>query len=104
MRNNNKKLPVLVHFYGGVFNFGSGSNRQIANMVGCSAEPFIGVSFNYRVGAFGFLPSRLTAKKKLFNLGLKDQALLLEWVQGNIAEFKGDPNDVTLMSISAGAH
>ena len=103
-RPKGKKLPVLVHIYGGAFNFGAGHSRQVSNMVGWSTEPFIGVSFNYRVGAFGFLPSSLTAKEGLLNAGLKDQALLLEWVQENIAEFGGDPENVTLMGNSAGAH
>ena len=99
-----QKLPVLVHIYGGSFNFGFGSSRQISNLVSWSEEPFIGISFNYRVNAFGFLPSRLTAREGLLNVGLKDQALLLEWVQENIAAFGGNPNDVTLMGNSAGAH
>jgi acetylcholinesterase len=103
-RPKGEKLPVLVHIYGGAFNFGAGNSRQVSNMVAWSEEPFIGVSFNYRVGAFGFLPSSLTAKEGLLNAGLKDQALLLEWVQENIAEFGGDPDDVTLMGNSAGAH
>lgn len=99
-----KKLPVLIHIYGGAFNFGAGHTRSISNMIAWSAEPFIGVTFNYRVGALGFLPSSLTAKEGLLNAGLKDQALLLQWVQENIAEFGGDPEDVTLMGNSAGAH
>lgn len=103
-RTEGKKLPVLVHIYGGSFNFGWDRTRQVSNMVAWSTEPFIGISFNYRVGALGFLPSNLTAKEGLLNAGLKDQALLLEWVQENIAEFGGDPNDVTLMGSSAGAH
>lgn len=73
-------------------------------MVAWSEEPFIAVAFNYRLGAFGFLPSKLAQKEGLLNAGLKDQALLLQWVQDNIAEFGGDPNDVTLMGSSAGAH
>ena len=64
----------------------------------------IGVSFNYRVGAFGFLPSKLMAKEGLLNVGLKDQELLLKWVKDNIAAFGGDPDDVTIMGSSAGAH
>jgi carboxylesterase type B len=103
-RPRGKNLPVLVHFFGGSHNFGSGKTRQISNMVGWSTEPFIGLSFNHRVGALGFLASSLMTKEGLLNIGLKDQALLLEWVQENIAEFGGDPNDVTLMGVSAGAH
>lgn len=104
VRPPGRKLPVLVHIYGGAFNFGSARDRNLANMVAWSIEPFIAVGFNYRVGALGFLPSKLTQREGLLNAGLKDQALLLQWVQDNIAEFGGDPKDVTLMGQSAGAH
>lgn len=99
-----KLLPVLISIHGGAFNFGTGSDRDVASLLGWSAEPFVGVSFNYRVGAFGFLPCEFSAKNGLLNVGLKDQALLLEWVQQNIHEFGGDKNKVTLLGVSAGAH
>jgi acetylcholinesterase len=103
-RDPDKLLPVLVYFHGGAFNFGAGQNRAIDHMVAWSAEPMLGLSFNYRVGAFGFLPSRLTARERLLNVGLKDQRCLLEWVQENVAAFGGDPDNVTIMGSSAGAH
>jgi acetylcholinesterase len=89
-RDTKKKLPVLVYFHGGAFNSGYGHGRQISNLVAWSAEPMLGLSFNYRVGAFGFLPSKLAAKEGILNIGLKDQVLLLQWVQENIAAFGGD--------------
>ena len=78
--------------------------HNTASMVAWSAEPFIGVSFNYRIGAPGFLNSALTANEGLLNLGLHDQVLLLQWVNENIAAFGGDPDNITLMGLSAGAH
>jgi acetylcholinesterase len=104
VRASDKKLPVLVDVHGGAFNFGSGKDKPMGNMIAWSEEPFIGVTFNYRLGAFGFLPSKLTEKEGLLNLGLKDQWLLFEWVRDNIAEFGGDPDDVTLTGQSAGGH
>lgn len=56
------------------------------------------------VGALGFLPSTLTAEEGLLNLGLRDQILLFHWVQENIEAFGGDPSQVTLFGLSAGAH
>jgi acetylcholinesterase len=103
-RPKDKKLPVLIHIYGGSFNFGAGFGRNVGNMVAWSAEPFIGVSFNYRIGALGFLSSKIAQEEGLLNAGLKDQVLLLEWVQQNIEHFGGDAGDVTLMGQSAGAH
>ncbi|RDW82155.1 hypothetical protein BP6252_03267 [Coleophoma cylindrospora] len=98
-RDTSQKLPVVIHVHGGSFNFGSGPARDIASLVAWSSEPMLGITFNYRLGAFGFLPLDGS-----LNLGLKDQALLLEWVQENVAAFGGDPDNVTLMGISAGAH
>jgi acetylcholinesterase len=104
IRDESRKLPVLVYLHGGAFNFGAGNARQIPHLVAWSAEPMIGISFNYRVGAFGFLPSTFMEGERLLNVGLKDQALLFEWVQQNIAAFGGDPDNVTIMGSSAGAH
>ncbi|PVH80772.1 alpha/beta-hydrolase [Cadophora sp. DSE1049] len=104
-RNPAEKLPVAVHIHGGAFNGGIGdSSWQLSHFMAWSAEPMIAISFSYRVGALGFLPSKIMAKEGLLNAGLKDQELLLEWVQENIAAFGGDPDNVTIMGSSAGAH
>jgi acetylcholinesterase len=99
-----KKVPVMVYVHGGAFNRGTAKMHNTASMVGWSTEPFVAVSFNYRIGALGFLNSELTHKEGLLNLGLWDQVLLLEWVRDNIAAFGGDAGDVTLVGLSAGAH
>ncbi|KAM0813053.1 putative Carboxylic ester hydrolase [Seiridium cardinale] len=99
-----KLLPVAIYIHGGAFNRGSASMHNTASMVGWSAAPFIAVSFNYRIGALGFLPSKLSQKEGILNLGLKDQILLFHWVQENIKSFGGDPKNVTLIGLSAGAH
>ncbi|CZS99464.1 related to cholinesterase [Rhynchosporium agropyri] len=100
-----RKLPVVVYIHGGAYNGGIGDSPwQLSHFAAWSAEPMIAVSFSYRVGALGFLPSKFMATEGLLNAGLKDQELLLEWVQENIAAFGGDPENVTLMGVSAGAH
>lgn len=98
------KLPVAIYVHGGAFNRGSASMHNTASMVAWSESPFIGVSFGYRIGALGFLPSTLSKKEGLLNLGLRDQVLLFEWVQENIGKFGGDAGNVTLFGLSAGAH
>ncbi|KAE8847515.1 hypothetical protein HRS9122_04422 [Pyrenophora teres f. teres] len=97
-------LPVMVYFHGGAFNRGNAAMHNTASMVGWSEAPFIGVSFGYRIGALGFLPSKMSAEEGALNLGLKDQICLLDWVEENIHHFGGDKNNVTLMGLSAGAH
>ncbi|KAJ6160464.1 hypothetical protein N7470_003860 [Penicillium chermesinum] len=98
------KLPVAIYVHGGAFNRGAAATHNTASMVAWSEEPFIGVSFGYRVGALGFLPSTLSKTEGLLNLGLRDQIQLFEWVQENIGAFGGDVDNVTLFGLSAGAH
>ena len=102
--SSSSKLPVGIYIHGGAFNRGTSKMHDSASMVGWSDEPFIIVSFNYRIGALGFLNSALTEKEGILNVGLKDQILLMEWVQDNIETFGGDPDNVTLLGLSAGAH
>ncbi|KAG2421343.1 hypothetical protein HFD88_005317 [Aspergillus terreus] len=98
------KLPVAIYVHGGAYNRGTAAMHNTASMVGWSDKPFIGATFNYRIGALGFLPSTITAEEDILNLGLHDQILLFKWVQDNIEAFGGDPTQVTLFGLSAGAH
>ena len=70
--NEVHKLPVAVYIHGGAFNRGSAAMHDTASMVAWSESPFIGVSFGYRIGALGFLPSSLTKQEGVQNLGLRD--------------------------------
>lgn len=99
-----RKLPVSVLIPGGAFNRGAARMHDTHSMLAHSPEPFIAVSMQYRVGVFGGLNTELTEREGLLNLGLRDMYVALEWVQKNIAEFGGDPNNVTIMGLSAAAH
>ncbi|EXK46500.1 triacylglycerol lipase [Fusarium oxysporum f. sp. melonis 26406] len=98
------KLPVAVLIPGGAFNRGAARMHNSHTMLAFSEEPYIAVSMQYRIGVFGGLNTELTANEGLLNLGLKDMYVALEWVQENIAAFGGDPDDVTIMGLSAAAH
>lgn len=98
------KLPVIVYVHGGGFNAGRGIERNMASFVSWADDAIVSVNFNYRIGALGFLPSDVTARAGLLNLGLRDQQMALEWVKENIDAFGGDPDNITVMGLSAGAH
>ncbi|KAK8200334.1 carboxylesterase family protein [Phyllosticta capitalensis] len=102
--NSSAKLPVALYVHGGAFNRGYAHMTDLPSMVGWSESPFIGVSFQYRIGALGFLPSGVTEKEGLLNLGLRDMIFFFNWFRENIGEFGGDPEDVTVFGLSAGAH
>jgi carboxylesterase type B len=103
-RPKTKPLPVVIYVHGGSFNTGHGGERNMASFVSWAKEDILAVSFNYRTGPFGFLPSALTAREGLLNLGLKDQQALFRWVKENIGAFGGDAENITIMGLSAGAH
>ncbi|MES2303344.1 MAG: carboxylesterase family protein, partial [Pseudomonadota bacterium] len=102
--NGAAKAPVVVWIYGGAFNVGS------ASMANYSGEPLardgvVRVNLAYRVGALGFLahPDLTAEAGASGNYGLMDQIAALEWVKRNIAQFGGDPANVTIVGQSAGA-
>ncbi|GAP90985.1 putative carboxylesterase 3 [Rosellinia necatrix] len=101
---DSKKLPVVVYVHGGGFNMGCGKERDMASFAAFADSPIVALSFNYRVGPLGFLPSAVTAKHGLLNLGLKDQQFFFEWMKANLPNIGGDPDNVTIMGLSAGSH
>jgi carboxylesterase type B len=96
-------LPVLFMIHGGGLVNGAGDQHDGSLIV--RTDHIIVVSFNYRLGVFGFLTvpglgtSPLTANG---NYGLLDQEAALRWVQRNIRAFGGDPDRVTIAGESAG--
>ncbi|PVI04415.1 alpha/beta-hydrolase [Periconia macrospinosa] len=98
------KLPVFVFFHGGAFVMGGGRSFDGAAFVSKSNQPLIVVTMQYRIGAMGSLPSKLFADEGLLNLGLRDQKMLLEFMQKYVSHFGGDPDRITLGGQSAGAH
>lgn len=101
-----ERRPVFVWIYGGGFSGGSGSNPQFDGE-SLARKGVVVVTFNYRLGAFGFLAtpelSEESGHNASGNYGLLDAIAVLEWVQKNIAAFGGDPGRVTIGGQSAGA-
>ncbi|QBJ97750.1 para-nitrobenzyl esterase [Rhodococcus sp. ABRD24] len=102
-----EQRPVLVWFHFGAYQFGSSANpmydgERLARL-GCTV-----VTVNHRLGRLGFLAHPdLSAESDAHvsgNYGLLDQIAALEWVQRNIAALGGDPGNVTIGGVSAGAN
>ncbi|EXJ88813.1 cholinesterase [Capronia epimyces CBS 606.96] len=98
-------LPVYFFIQGGGFNYNANANYNGHGLITASDNQIVVVTFNYRVGPYGFLASREIhdSPTASVNNGLKDQRKALEWVQRYIHLFGGDPNHVVLGGNSAGA-
>lgn len=93
-------LPVMVLIHGGGYKTGSGNvNHYGPDFL--VQHGVIVVTLNYRLEALGFLC--LDNEDVPGNAGLKDQVAVLRWVQKNIVNFVGDPNNVTVFGESAGS-
>ena len=96
------RMPVLFWVHGGAHKTGTGSGypgQELADM------GVVLVTINYRLGPLGFLSHpELTVEGCRGNQGLLDTVAALQWVQRNIANFGGDPGNVTVFGESAGGH
>ena len=101
-----QKRPVMVWIHGGGFFIGSGSQELYEGKKLAAYGDVVVVNFNYRLGVtgYGFLSSVLGNENEFSaNNGLLDQVAALQWVQDNIADYGGDPDNVTIFGESAGA-
>lgn len=99
-------LPVMVWIYGGGFVNG-GSSPAVYDGANFAKSGVVLVSFNYRLGRFGFfahpaLSQAIGHSEPLGNYGYMDQLAALKWVQRNARAFGGDPANVTVFGESAG--
>jgi len=91
-------LPVIVRIHGGGFlitAFGLHDSTYMAR------RHLVVVAMNYRLGIMGFLAEKALGPHS-GDYGLQDQQAALRWVQRNIAQFGGDPHNVTIEGTSAG--
>ena len=100
-----KKLPVAVWIFGGGMREGWGSEPEFDGQEWAGKDVVL-VSFNYRVGPFGFFAhpelSAEDPEHATGNWGTLDQIQALKWVKQNIAQFGGDPDNVMIFGQSAG--
>ena len=99
-----EKLPVIFFIHGGGLASGGSSPPSADGGALAKRGNVVVVSINYRLGGIGFL-----AADGLFdddvcvgNRGFMDVVAALQWVQDNIGQFGGDPDNVTVVGQSAG--
>ena len=102
------KKPVLVLFHHGDFTSGGAVDPLLYGGDYVNAhQDVVFVSFNYRLGIFGFIDFSEVpggeACPDTLNLGLLDQIAALEWIRENIAAFGGDPERITVLGFESGA-
>jgi para-nitrobenzyl esterase len=105
-KSPSERRPVIVWTYGGAFTSGAGS-LAMYNGAALAKKGVVVVTYNYRLGVFGFLAhpelTKESAHRASGNYAMMDMATVLRWVQKNIASFGGDPKRVTIDGESAGS-
>src|SRR5262249_17694497 len=99
------KRPVMVWFHGGGFSAGSANWAMYNGGNLASKHDVVVVTVNHRLNVFGYLYlAELGGSKyaQASNVGMLDIVQSLEWVRDNIAQFGGDPTNVTIFGQSGG--
>jgi len=96
-----KLKPVMLWLHGGGFDSGTSEwdpGMQLAK------KDVVVVSVNHRLNILGFLDlSACSPKyKQSGNVGMLDVVQALQWIQKNIRQFGGDPENVTIFGESGG--
>jgi para-nitrobenzyl esterase len=104
-KTGNEKMPVMVWIYGGGLMEGYPYEMEFDGER-IARRGVILVSVNYRLNVFGFMthPEIISSSPDGFvaNWGLLDQKAGIDWVRRNIANFGGDPQNITIFGQSAG--
>ncbi len=100
------KLPVMFWIHGGGNTIGTANTYNGSKLA--SGEQVVVVTINYRLGFFGWMSHpalRIAGRDPLDSSGNYanlDMIAALTWVQDNIGNFGGDPDNVTIFGESAG--
>ena len=102
--NSEGGKPVMFFIHGGGFVNGSANESFYEGTRLASKGDLVVVTINYRLNLFGFLthPALKDKDGHEGNYGMLDQIAALKWVKKNIANFGGDPENVTIFGESAG--
>jgi para-nitrobenzyl esterase len=104
--SSSERRPVMVWIFGGAYTEGAGSSPHSEGEA-LARKGVVLVTFNYRLGPFGFLAHPALTQESGVNASgnyaLMDAMAALRWVRTNIEAFGGDPRNVTIFGESAGA-
>lgn len=103
--SDGKMRPVMVWLHGGGYT--AGSSCELPSYDGenlASTGDVVVVSVNHRLNILGFLDLSAVNEKyaESANVGMMDLVAALQWVHANIANFGGDPGNVTIFGQSGG--
>jgi para-nitrobenzyl esterase len=99
------KRPVMVWLHGGAFSYGSANSERLRGSRLAKRGDVVVVTVNHRLNIFGHLDlSEIGGNdyKHSGNAGVLDLVAALTWVRDNVANFGGDPGNVTIFGESGG--
>jgi len=100
--NSLDTFPVLIWIHWGGWAIGDKSNKIDDKISFAQKNNFIFVSINYRLSPF---PTRVSDDGRIMHpTHISDIELALDWVNDNIPNYSWDPDNITIMWHSAGAH
>jgi para-nitrobenzyl esterase len=102
--DDNRKRPVMLWCHGGGFSSGSGSSPVTEGANLARRGDVVVVTVNHRLNVLGFtyLGEFGGEFAQSGDAGMLDIVQSLKWVRENIAQFGGDPNNVTVFGQSGG--
>ncbi|XP_070581217.1 neuroligin-3-like [Ptychodera flava] len=99
-KNSMAKYPVMLFIQGGGYNVGTAMYLYDGRVL-AERHKAVVVTFNYRLGALGYLSTMDPVSPG--NYGMLDQVAAMKWVKENIGYFGGDKDSITLFGESAGS-
>ena len=102
--NDGKKRPVMFWLHGGGFSVGASDDPITDGKMLAQKGDIVLVSVNHRLNILGFLDLSAFGEQyaNSANVGMLDVIAALQWVNQNIRQFGGDPNNVTILGESGG--
>ena len=107
VNNLNQSLPVMFWIHGGGNTSGVKDYYDFSELI--REHEVLVVTINYRLGPMGWfthpaIQGLQNGIDKTSNFGTLDIMEALKWVQSNIHNFGGDPNNITIFGESAGGN